>query len=92
MTDLTAKIGPGVLAFIVFFALAIALWFLMRSMTKHLRTMSNVQRRRAAAEATPPARRTGTGRGADAVPDVVDPQALRHPGEGEPSGDGRQGE
>ena len=36
----TADTGPGFLAFIAFFILAIALWFLMRNMNARMRRMS----------------------------------------------------
>jgi uncharacterized membrane protein YgcG len=36
----TADTGPGFLAFVAFFALAIALWFLMRNMNARMRRMS----------------------------------------------------
>ena len=36
----TADSGPGFLAFVAFFALAIALWFLMRNMNARMRRMS----------------------------------------------------
>ncbi|MCH8612158.1 hypothetical protein [Arsenicicoccus dermatophilus] len=37
--DIYNQIGPGFAAFVVVFALALAVWFLGRSMTKHLRTV-----------------------------------------------------
>lgn len=36
----TADSGPGFLAFVAFFALAVALWFLMRNMNARMRRMS----------------------------------------------------
>ncbi|GAA4396631.1 hypothetical protein GCM10023168_00690 [Fodinibacter luteus] len=41
MTDApTAAVLPGFLAFVAFFALALALWFLMRNMNARMRRMS----------------------------------------------------
>ncbi|WP_409484958.1 hypothetical protein [Arsenicicoccus dermatophilus] len=37
--DIYNQIGPGFAAFVVIFALALAVWFLGRSMTRHLRTV-----------------------------------------------------
>lgn len=37
MTNIDQSIGPGFLGFLVLFALALACWFLFRSMTKHVR-------------------------------------------------------
>lgn len=36
----SADIGPGLGAFVVFFALAVALWLLMRNMSARIRRMS----------------------------------------------------
>ena len=36
----TTDTGPGILAFIAFFLLALALWFLMRNMNARMRRMS----------------------------------------------------
>jgi hypothetical protein len=36
----SADSGPGFLAFVAFFALAVALWFLMRNMNARMRRMS----------------------------------------------------
>jgi hypothetical protein len=36
----TADSGPGFLAFVAFFVLALALWFLMRNMNARMRRMS----------------------------------------------------
>jgi hypothetical protein len=36
----TADAGPGFLAFVAFFVLALALWFLMRNMNSRMRRMS----------------------------------------------------
>lgn len=43
-----ARVTPGLLGFLVVFALALATWALMRSMVRHLR---GVEERRAAEEA-----------------------------------------
>ncbi len=40
----TADGGPGFLAFLAFFLLAVALWFLMRNMNARMRRMSYRQR------------------------------------------------
>ena len=40
----TADGGPGFLAFLAFFLLALALWFLMRNMNARMRRMSYRQR------------------------------------------------
>ncbi len=48
----TTNIGPGFGAFVAFFALALALWFLMRNMNGRMRRMAyREQERVAAAEA-----------------------------------------
>ncbi|MGV1009161.1 MAG: hypothetical protein ACOYBY_11225 [Dermatophilaceae bacterium] len=44
-----ATIGPGLGAFIAFFALAIALWLLMRNMSARMRRMAYRERERIAA-------------------------------------------
>ncbi|MGL5819921.1 MAG: hypothetical protein ACRCYR_20365 [Phycicoccus sp.] len=36
--------GPGIISFLAFFALAVALWFLMRNMNARMRRMSYRQR------------------------------------------------
>ncbi|HET9021182.1 MAG TPA: hypothetical protein VFN34_04805 [Ornithinibacter sp.] len=41
----TADPGPGFLAFVAFFLLALALWFLMRNMNARMRRMSYRQQR-----------------------------------------------
>ena len=40
MTTPTTDAGPGFLAFVAFFVLALALWFLMRNMNARMRRMS----------------------------------------------------
>jgi flagellar biosynthesis/type III secretory pathway M-ring protein FliF/YscJ len=84
MTDTASQVGPGLGAFAVFLALAIALWLLMRNMTARLRRMSYARRQeeeRAAqvAQAEEPAGTTTPDRQASAD-------------EGSSSGDGAEGE
>lgn len=40
MNDPATTAGPGFLAFVAFFSLAIVLWFLMRNMNSRMRRMS----------------------------------------------------
>lgn len=44
MSAPSTEVGPGFLAFVVFFFLAIALWLLMRSMFTRVRRMNLAQR------------------------------------------------
>lgn len=56
MSGPSTEVGPGVLAFLVFFFLAVVLWLLMRSMFTRLRRMNLAQRseeQRRAREAEP---------------------------------------
>ena len=62
MTDApTADSGPGFLAFVAFFLLAIALWFLMRNMNARMRRMSYRQQAGAPGPATSPQADDGDG-------------------------------
>ena len=88
MTDTASQVGPGLGAFAVFLALAIALWLLMRNMTARLRRMSYARRQeeeraaqaaQAEVPAAPPAGTTTPDRQASAD-------------EGSSSGDGAEGE
>lgn len=84
MTDTASQVGPGLGAFAVFLALAIALWLLMRNMTARLRRMSYARRQEEeraaqAAQAEEPAGTTTPDRQASAD-------------EGSSSGDGAEGE
>ena len=79
MTDTpTAAVAPGFLAFVGFFLLAMALWFLMRNMNARMRRMSYRQqqahRGRDEAQAGPgevadPRRDGGNRPGEDPAPD-----------------------
>ena len=66
----STDIGPGLGAFVAFFALAVVLWFLVRNMNARMRRMGYAERerverleaeQRAAEEAASPARGTGGG-------------------------------
>jgi hypothetical protein len=64
-------VGPGVAGFLAVFALAVALWFLMRNMNSRMRRMAYRERDRLAQEqreqagANPPAEEDGAGHGAE---------------------------
>ncbi|AKT50165.1 hypothetical protein [Arsenicicoccus sp. oral taxon 190] len=60
--DLYSQIGPGFVAFVVIFALALAMWFLVRSMNSHLRRVRYQQ-----AEDERRARETGAAQGETGV-------------------------
>lgn len=49
MNPSTATMGPGIGAFLAFFALAVALWLLMRNMNGRMRRMAYRERDRLAA-------------------------------------------
>ncbi|HRW18143.1 MAG TPA: hypothetical protein P5181_04795 [Dermatophilaceae bacterium] len=58
------NIGPGVGAFVVFFCMAVALYFLMRNMNARMRRMSYRERDRIAAlEAEEAAKKQAKGEG-----------------------------
>jgi flagellar biosynthesis/type III secretory pathway M-ring protein FliF/YscJ len=87
----TADGGPGFLAFLAFFLLAIALWFLMRNMNARMRRMSYRQQaaHRGAADpqATPEdlaAESDGTLSGA---PEATPAPTQEPPGTGEEPGE-----
>ncbi len=62
MNSPSSEVGPGFLAFVAFFFLAVCLWLLMRSMFKRMRRMNLAQRAEEQREAEQPAtRRTGPG-------------------------------
>ena len=44
MSTPSTEVGPGFLAFVVFFSLALALWLLMRSMFARVRRVNLAQR------------------------------------------------
>ena len=44
MSSPSTEVGPGFLAFVVFFVLALALWLLMRNMFTRLRRMNLAER------------------------------------------------
>lgn len=57
MSAPSSEVGPGFLAFVAFFFLAVALWLLMRNMFTRMRRMNLAQRaeeQRAARAARPP--------------------------------------
>ena len=54
-TSASSSAAPGTLAFLVIFGMAIVLFFLFRSMTKHLRKVNAAARRNETAAAADPA-------------------------------------
>lgn len=91
MTDTpTADVAPGFLAFVAFFLLALALWFLMRNMNSRMRRMSYRQQQAHRGKDEPQA---GPGEWGDATPDDgAGPDGARSvdagPTESEPDGSG----
>lgn len=85
----TADDGPGFLAFVAFFILALALWFLMRNMNARMRRMSYRQQAAHRGKNDPQA---DDGDGPVARPAPVDEAEGRMPGDGSsadpPAGEG----
>ncbi|MCF6522067.1 hypothetical protein [Streptomyces sp. JJ36] len=57
------KVTPGVLGFLVFAVIGIAVWMLMKSMNKHMNRVDFEEAPPAGASPAAPAPRTGTGSG-----------------------------
>ena len=64
----SADSGPGFLAFVAFFALAVALWFLMRNMNARMRRMSYRQQAAGRGKDDPQADGSPTDRSGSAEP------------------------
>ncbi|MBL0005086.1 MAG: hypothetical protein IPP00_14300 [Actinomycetales bacterium] len=63
-----SAVGPGLGAFLAFFALAVALYFLMRNMNARMRRMAYRERDRIAALEAAEAAKSGTSTPADSGP------------------------
>ena len=88
----TTDTGPGILAFIAFFLLALALWFLMRNMNARMRRMSYRQQaaRRGkddpqATDGEGPVETTAVSESDGRTPDAGQPDG-RTPDAGQPEG------
>lgn len=76
-----SAVGPGLGAFLAFFALAVALYFLMRNMNARMRRMAYRERDRIAALEAAEAAKSGTSTSADSAPTAT-------PRDGAAQGDG----
>jgi len=78
----TTDIGPGLGAFVAFFAMAVLLWLLMRNMNARMRRMAYRERDRV--DALEPAKRKGPISAPPAGPKVRNGDPLDSSGAGEP--------
>ncbi len=78
----TTDIGPGLGAFVAFFAMAVLLWLLMRNMNARMRRMAYRERDRV--DALEPAKRKGPIPATPGGPKVRNGDPLDSSGAGEP--------
>ena len=72
-----SAVGPGLGAFLAFFALAVALYFLMRNMNARMRRMAYRERDRIAALEAAEAAKSGTSTPADSGPTATSDAAAQ---------------
>ena len=79
-----SAVGPGLGAFLAFFALAVALYFLMRNMNARMRRMAYRERDRIAALEAAEAAKSGTSTPADSGPTATPSDAAAQGDEATP--------
>ena len=72
MSAPSTEVGPGFLAFVVFFFLAVALWLLMRSMFTRVRRMNLAQRAQEQREQEQREQESGRGTGGSTSADATE--------------------